>query len=572
MKSVKEMNQLDSGLLRPLTGPLKTMRLTGELGFRTARIVNRLESELPYSNEYILSQISGEKNQWSNFRKFHGDIAGRWILAMSYAYSGKDTLPKHVQGIVDHVLALQNDDGTFGCVQQENEPLNMHKAYGNGWLLKGLTHFAAVFKNSEAHTAAKKLGDWYVNSFESWAADASSESDSDGNYAVSRSCYFHALDGLVSLYRLTHQQKFLDLAGALIPHLTPMDEADHTHMYLTCRRGVLEYYIETGAADKIQQLAEELQRFEEKFILETGGAPERMEQDDTLRNNPERLFTDEGCTNFDWLLLCARLHEVTSKNRWRDRALLNLENQIFFNQLDNGGFGDTEFGPYYPRLQKEAPWCCSLFGPFGFIQAAAMLIRKEQNLITVHAPISGTFTFDDQTELVMCLDNEKQMLSIQAAPGTDVQRIQLNLPFWMKAEKTELNLTQETRFEIPFKTHLWFAEPLHAPVQKKTKPNGNEKILFYGPWLLAHRFNEPIPTATSLIDEEGFLTSFEAEFIRGLGSYGESVRVHIPSGIKTNPHDVSLDPNQHDGDLWLYPLKDKEVVWRAWSRLFLQPR
>jgi len=567
MKNVQEMNTIDSGLLRPLTGSLKSMRLTGELGFRTARIIHRLESELPYSNEYILSQISGEKNQWSNFRKFHGDIAGRWILAMSYAYSGNDTPPEHVQTLVDDALALQNDDGTFGCVQQENDPLNMHKAYGNGWMLKGLTHFAAVFGDDLAHAAAEKLGDWYVNSFESWASDTSAENDSGGNYAVSRSCYFHALDGLVSLYQLTDEQKFLDLAGALIPHLTAMEEADHTHMYLTCRRGVLEYYLEIGETDKIQELAEELQRFEKKFILETGGAPERMEQDDTLRNDPERLFTDEGCTNFDWLLLCARLHDVTGEPRWRDRALLNLENQIFFNQLDNGGFGDTEFGPYYPRLQKEAPWCCSLFGPFGFIHAASMLIQKEENTITLHAPISGVFTFDDQTELTVESNQEKQMLIITATPGHNVRRVQLNLPFWAKAEKTELDLTQETHFEIPIETRLWFSEPLQSPKQEKTKNSGDEKILFYGPWLLAHRFNEPIPTAMISADETGFFTGFKAEFIRGLGSYGESVRVHIPSSIKTNPYDVSLDPNQHDGELWLYPLKDKEVVWRAWTRL-----
>ncbi len=570
MKNVKEMNQIDSGLLRPLNGSLKTMRLTGELGFRAARIIRRLETELPYSNEYILSQISGEKSQWSNFRKFHGDIAGRWILAMSYAYSGKDTPPEHLQSLVDDVLALQNDDGTFGCVQQVNEPLNMHKAYGNGWMLKGLTHFAAVFKNGPARAAAEKLGDWYAHSFEAWVTNASAENDGNENYAVSRSCYFHALDGLVSLYRLTGEQKTLVLAGALIPHLTPMEEADHTHMYLTCRRGVLEYYIETGEKNKIQELAGELQHFEEKFILETGGAPERMEQDDTLRNNPERLFSDEGCANFDWLLLCARFHEVIGENRWRDRALLNLENQIFFNQLDNGGFGDCEFGPYYPRLQKEAPWCCSLFGPFGFIQAAPMFVHKKQDSVILHAPLSGTFTFDDQTELVVRCDYETQTLFISVTPGTDVQRVQLNLPFWMQTEKTELNLAQETCFEIPFKTRLWFADPLQAPIQEKTKDSGDEKILFYGPWLLAHRFNEPLPTATISINEEGFITEFEAEFIRGLGSYGESVRIHVPSSIQTNPHDVSLDPNQHDGDLWLYPLKDKEVVWRAWSRLVLQ--
>jgi len=344
---------------------------------------------------------------------------------MSYAYSGKDTPPEHVQSLVDKALALQNDDGTFGCVQQENEPLNMHKAYGNGWMLKGLTHFAAVFGDASARTAAENLGDWYVNSFESWAANASSESDSDGNYAVSRSCYFHALDGLVSLYRLTREQKYLDLAGALIPHLTPMDEADHTHMYLTCR--------------------------------------------------------DEGCTNFDWLLLCTRLHDVTGETRWRDLALLNLANQIFFNQLDNGGFGDTEFGPYYPRLQKEAPWCCSLFGPFGFIQAASMLMQKEENTITLHAPVSGVFTFDDQTELTVDCNREQQKILITATPGTDAQKIKLNLPFWMHVEKTELDLTQETRFEIPFKNRLWFSAPRQTPKQETTQPSGNEKILFYGP-------------------------------------------------------------------------------------------
>lgn len=570
MKTVSELNATGTGWVKALgqKGRQPTQfRLGGELGFRTQRCIHRLESELPYSSEYILSQITGARNQWSNFRKFHGDVAGRWILAMTFAYSGAGVPPAHLRVIVDEVLKLQNPYGTFGCVQQADEPLNMHKAYGNGWLLKGLTMFAQTFGDERARAAVIKLGDWYLDSFSVWTAEAKAESDTGGNYAVSRSCYFHALDGLVSLYRLTGDTKILNLAGAFIPHLTPQQEADHTHMYLTCRRGVLEYYIEKNDQVNIAKLADELRCFADTFVLETGGTPERMEQNEAKRKNPDRLFTDEACTNFDWLILCLRLHETTGVSRWRDLALLNLENQIFYNQQDNGGFGDSEFGPYYPRFQKEAPWCCSLFGPFGLLSAAAMLIRRAKDSVVIHAPLTGTFVFADGTSLNLERNDEQKVLSVNIKPGTEIRRLELDMPFWMKIEKTRFEINGPLHLEIPFEYRLWFTDPLRVPAQQKTFTEETQKILFYGPWVLAHRFHDPLATVFVKPDPDGLIQRLEADFIRGLGPYGESVRVRMPSDVKTDPNDVALDPRQHSGELYLYPLKDKEVVWRAWTRV-----
>ena len=574
MQSVNQMNAMGTGWIQNVIQDGRqpsAFRLGGELGFRTQRCIRRIASELPYSREYILSQISGAPDQWSNFRKFHGDIAGRWILAMTHAHAGAATPPEHLRAIVDDVLALQNADGTFGCVQHHDTLPNMHKAYGNGWLLKGLAVFAQTFGHACAAHAAATLGQWYARTFHIWTAGTRSERDAGGNYAVSRSCYFHALDGLVSLFRLTGDHAVLDLAGAFIPHLTPLQAADHAHMYLTCRRGALEYYIVKNDAAGIARLADELRCFADTFVLETGGVPERLEHDERKRQDPERIFTDEACADLDWLLLCLRLHDVTGVGRWRDLALLNLENQIFYNQQDNGGFGDSAFGPYYPRFQKEAPWCCSLFGPFGLLSAAALLVRREHNAVVLYAPLTGSFKFADGTALQVTRDDQRQVLCLDIRPGPGVAQCSLKLPFWLQANTTEFSVNGTLQVEVPFAYRLWCAHPRREPTPCATVAADSPHTLFYGPWLLAHRFHAPLPAVHAAVDRDGFIQEFAADTIRGLGQYGQSVRIRMPSDFTADAHDVALYPHQHTGELFLYPLKDKEVVWRAWTRVTMRP-
>ena len=569
MNTVREMQdvpalQVTYDKVKPSPGRPTAFRLEGELGFRLHRALRRLEHELPYSREYILSQVHAAPGQWSNFPRVHGDIAGRWVLALTYAYAGGDA-PEHLRSVVDALLGLQNEDGSFGYVQFEDEPLNMHKAYGNGWTLKALAQYATTFEDARAKEAAVKLGAFYEATFDLWRDAGLSEGDTQF-YAISVSCYYHALDGLVTLYRLTRDERFLRLAGRFVPQLIPLDEADHSHMYLTARRGLLAYLRETGQEGEIDALAADLERVYERCILESGGVPERF----WLAEGEHA--DDEGCSLFDWLMLCLEMFEVTDVAVWLDRAVLNLENHVFYNQTYNGGFGSCELGGAYKQQGKEAPWCCSLFAPYGLLEAASLLAQRRGSAVYVNHLVSGAFSFGDLT-LGVQKDDEAKTLTLE---GEGVQEVALYVPHWL--ELSGPGELRDGRFVVPlgeqvtltYRYKMWLSRRGRSPERLESVHPGDEVALFYGPWLLTHRHHDASVGVTLEQDRAGYVTNIEEDFLLGVGLYGESVRLTLPTDHPLEPTDTFRGVFERPGELYLYPLRTKETPNSSSSRLFLR--
>ncbi len=569
--NIKKINSIDS---RPLK-----MKLAGEQGFRLSRNIRRIKNELPYTEEYVLGQISGKKGLWSNFPRFHGDVAGRYILAMTYAESNHDEPPIYLQDMVEKAIALQNKDGSFGLIQYEENPLNMHKAYGNGWMLKGLSQYAFTFQDKRAKQAAIELGDFYIRTYKDWQAGPANEGRDDGNYAVSRSCYFHAFDGLLTLYRITKNRKYFELVEKFVPLLTSLDDADHAHMYLTSRRGLLEYYSLLNDTSSIASLTKELEKVNETFIYETGGVPERFIQDKEERNNPDREGDDEGCGLFDWQILTLRMFEVTCNPIWIERAILNLENAIYYNQSDNYGFGACNMEPVYRERRKEAPWCCTLFGPYGLLESASCWVTKKSGILDINHLVSGEFEFEGGEQVILTNDNEKRILKIELKNKAEIESISFHVPHWLKLESMSNNIENGRLkadvplsgiLEIPYSYKVWISQSRTSPKRRNSFNDGETGVLFYGPWLLAHHFPTDIQTVNLQLDDEGFITNFSKEYIRGINIYGESTRITIPSDIEINPNDVSRGIDEQSGKLYLFPLRDRESVWNSATKLRLR--
>ncbi len=540
--------------------------LKGEWGFRLAKNIHRLEHELPYAQEYMLGQVWPDNHTWSHFPRFHGDVAGRWVLAMTWAHSAKTQAPQHVQDMVNGLIDLQNDDGSLGRVQTDEEPRNMHRAYGNAWCMKGLAAYAQVFQNERARIAACAIGDFFIHTFDLW-----NEKGNDvgvHSYAVSRSCYFHGLDGLIQVYQLTQESRYLDLAGKFIPLLTPMTAADHNHMYLTTRRGMLQYGRLTNDRTLIQSITEELEDYHNLFVLETGGVPERLCHCEKERNDPDRTFSDEACALFDWELLCWELFDITGDTRWQTRALINLENQIAFNQHTNGGFGDQHIGPHYGSESKEAPWCCSLFGPFALTSIASYFARRtHHHNVQLNHIADANYTFADDSSLSVRYNYDSSTLTLQAQGA--IQRVTLANPFWINAE-TQILLDTNGYAECTLTFHTWASARLQPP-QPLHWQHQTEGICFHGPWLMGHRFNNPqFPTAFVETDKNSFIKNAQTTSLTGLGFSGTGIRLCLPANTLIDTGDVSRGYDQHSGSLWMYRLCDREVVWRQWTRLTLQ--
>lgn len=379
----------------------------------------------------------------------------------------------------------------------------------------------------------------------------------------------------MSLYRLTGERRYLDLAEKFVPASTPLDRADHAHMYLTVRRGMIELFAETGNREALSELVRELDEVYGNHTIETGGIPERFHKGKSgLRCGCDAHFADEACGNFDWLLICLRLRELGFGAQWADRAAFVMETHLWFNQSYNGGFGDLPMGAYYTIMHKEAPWCCSLFGPFGLTRAGELWVRQAGDVILVDHPVTGDYDFGT-VGVSLKRDMARSVYIIRGSKGK--ARLLLRSPFWMeysgqaaKDGVLEIAVNENETVEIPFCFHLWLSRHGEEPAPVSRQEAGGKGVLFYGPWLLAHRFNDPIPQVSLETDERGFVKDFKAETLLGCNFYGETTRITLPANTVISPDDVARGVDEQSGEIRLYPLKDREPVWRAITQIQME--
>lgn len=571
MHDIREINRTDSPWLTTRSfatppGSPTRYRLGGELGYRLTRNIDRIERQVPYSTQYLLGQVSTEPGCWCNFPRFHGDMVGRWILAETYIHGDDSVPPPHLRHLVGDLLALQNDDGSFGSVPWASEPLNPEKAYGNGWTLKALAQYALTFDDDAARAAAIRMGQCYSDMAPVWYASDQGEA-TDRGYASSVSCFYHALDGVMTMHRLTDDQSYLHLARDMAGHLTPLEEADHSHMYLTIRRGLLRYYQAIGDHKAIAALAAELDRFHDRWIMENGGVPERLVEPDATWK-----LQDEGCSLFDWHLLTLAMHRETGDEKWLRRAILNLENQVYYNQTYNGGFGSVIINDSYPQMGKEAPWCCSLFGPYGLIGGAAYLLEYHNDTLSIHHPVPGSFVFDDQ-HVTITRDDREGRLTIDLSAAPAIKRLRLATPFWWAWADSdevadgesivyrEITVGEDRWVTLSYRYRAWSATPGAAPHWKRDAMADDRVVLFFGPWLLNHRHHpkagdKPLGIHATL--RAGLIEPDRVEYLLGLPGSGEGFELRFTTDRSPEPMTTFRWPNQPQREVRFYPLKECE--------------
>jgi hypothetical protein len=567
MRSARELNAITAGpfagaAVEAPTGHPDTFTLGGELGRRLARSLHRIVNEPPYCREYLLGQINADPGWWANFPRFHGDMCGRWILAETRAHAAEGRAPAHLATLVAEAITLQRPDGSFGAVASDAEVLHREKAYGNGWMLKGLCAYAQAFRDVAVRSAAIRLGEHYAAMAPLWAAAAEEES-ATGAYAATISCFYHGLDGIVALARLTGEARWRDLAASFLPHLTPLTKADHSHMCLTIRRGVLALHELRGDQAGIAAVAAEADIVWQRCALETGGMPERFWLPAGSHAD------DEACTLVDWLLLTCRLHALTGAPRWAERAILCLENQLFYNQTYNGGFGSCELGVVYKQQGKEAPWCCSLAGPAGLITASAGWLRVSGATLTVTHLLSGTFTFLEGQTIVAERDDAAGVyrLDLTAAPG--ITAVRILQPHWLELRAGAATVTDghlvvtrsatTTKLEIGVTYRTWSAASGRAPEPTAPGADGSA-TLFHGPWMLSHHHHDAegrLPVRLSR-KADGAFSGAKVVHLQGLTFAGEGLRVILPTDRAQRSSDVFRGIGEADGEVWTYALKDKE--------------
>ena len=337
--------------------------------------LNRL-TQPPFGKDFILADVNFNQERW--FTHFSGDISGRFIEVASEVSTRDKMWPEVLSSVLNEITQYQKPDGHYGKDIDWSKPIDfnpttdkvvmMPALWGNGRLLLGLTAAAEKFSLPEALESAKKLGDFYVNTVYPRFCDPNKldEYKQEGQYASAYvTCVFEGMEGLINLYQLTGDKKYLDTAVKFADFHEQFDVVPVGHSHGSVgQTGMLVRLYEATGNEKYLNRA--LARWEllvkDGYVNPAGSILEKLWVSGYNR--------DEGCTEGDWLRLNLLLWKCTGQTKYLDMAERLYWNGIIPNQWPSGGFGHRfmgvdEKGAYaYLKPSQESLWCCSFHIPW----------------------------------------------------------------------------------------------------------------------------------------------------------------------------------------------------------------
>ena len=224
--------------------------LTERLHLTKTRV---LEGSAPrFDERFVLADASAQPGR--RFTEFSGDVSGRYIGALSALAFESGERYAVLDRVVDGAIRVQQPDGHFGAPLSSGEVVDSDMAtlWGNGRMLIGLLEYYALNHDAEALGAARKLGDFLVRAAPRFNSAQVREAYNGEKFAVGYICWTNTLEGLVELYRVTKDERYLALAR-LIAERTDRHPAQHSHGFLTTVRGVVALYRVTGEARYLEQ-------------------------------------------------------------------------------------------------------------------------------------------------------------------------------------------------------------------------------------------------------------------------------------------------------------------------------
>ena len=253
----------------------------------------------------------------------------------------------------------------------------------------GLTAGFARFQKAPLLESARRLGDFYVTT----AAEAFCDPRRTNEYQQASAyagayvtCYFEAMEGLVQLYRLTRDQRYLNTALRMADFHEQFDTlpVGHSHGSLSQHEALLMLYEETGKTKYLNRVAARWDAaVKGGYVSPAGGVLEKFVVTGYNR--------DEGCSEADWLRVCLMLWRNTGQTRYLDMAERTLWNEYFANQWADGAYGHRllgvdNAGPYaFHEYSEKALWCCSFHGP--------LALNEFKSYLAVAAPEGIFYNF-----------------------------------------------------------------------------------------------------------------------------------------------------------------------------------
>ena len=355
----------------------------GDLSLRLQLTMDRiLRGDAPqYDEKFVLADVVPRAGR--RFTNFSGDLSGRYIEALSMAAHAGPKSPALDRTVAD-LLPLQKPDGHFGAAINRSEVDDdaMALLWGQGRLLVGLVEYYKLSGNAAALESARRLGGFLVDQAPRFQEEQVRQKYNGEKFAVGYICWTSNLEGVVNLYGVTKEDRFLTLAKQIAGDIG-IHPSQHSHGYLTSLRGALELYRLTNDRQYLDQVIDGWRSVVDSGnVLWQGGVPEMF---------APKIERDEGCSEADWLRLSLELWQIARRPEFLAQAELELFNEFSFNQFHTGDFGHhvlTETGMTGPTAR--AWWCCTLHGARAFYAIRRMVFHEDANGLAYDLPVDGT--------------------------------------------------------------------------------------------------------------------------------------------------------------------------------------
>jgi len=277
-----------------------------------------------FDDAFVLADAVPESTR--RFTNFSGDVSGRYIGAMATAARHTGRGFPQLERVVAQTLRLQKPDGHFGAPMSTDRVTNddMAMLWGNGRMLIGLLEYYALSPRAEVLASARKLGDFLVKQAPRLNSEEVRHEYNGEKFAVGYICWTSNLEGLVELYRVTRDGRYLALAREIAAR-SDRHPSQHSHGFLSTVRGIVQLYRVTGERAFLEQAEREWQGvIDSGNVLPQGAVPEMF---------APTVKRDEGCSEADWLRLSLELWQLTRDPQCLRQAELTLFNEFAFNQF-----------------------------------------------------------------------------------------------------------------------------------------------------------------------------------------------------------------------------------------------
>jgi DUF1680 family protein len=412
-----------------------------------------------------------------------GEQPGKWIEAA--IYSNDPNLKAKARTMLNRLIRSQAADGYIGITSQSArtpaKPLGGMDAYELYFLQHALLTAFEQWKDPKALSAAKHLGDYFVNYIGPGKAEFwPSPEHAPENKGKTLKGTMHSdiaghsihyswegtllIDPMMRLYQLSGDKKYYDWCKWVVNSIDkwsgwdaysnldkvaagtmPIDKIQpyvHSHTFQMNFLGLLRMYRVSGDSAYLKKVEGAWNDIAARQLYITGGVSvgEHYERDYIKPLTGEMM---ETCATMSWMQLSQQLLDLTGDPKYADAIERILWNNVFAEQTIDGDANHYFTPPngYTPKGYYREPDCCMSSGERlfsilpGFIYAGG----PQQNIF-INQFIASTTTIDKTTITQKTDFPETDAITILVDPATPIKKtLNIRIPAWCANPTLSIN-------------------------------------------------------------------------------------------------------------------------------------